>query len=289
MYHNLLIGHEMSYSVINPRKNFGQHWLEDQSVLDKIIYSACLDSSDSVLEIGPGKGALTKRLLDTNILSLQAIELDKRLVQILHANFSENPKFLLRQGDILDTPIVPFKGRLPNKVVANIPYNITGPILEILLGKLGQTVEHEFDNLILMMQKEVADRILSEPGDHAFSALSVRIQLLSKCKEICIVPPSCFTPPPKVFSKVISITPVSSSLRLSLQLESKIESLLKCTFSQRRKKLRNTLIKFTNIKILQNLANDIGVNLDKRPQELSIMNWIDLAKNIEIQCPESLI
>jgi len=114
----------------------------------------------------------------------------------------------LREGDVLSAPLDPENGMIINKVVANIPYNITGPLLKRLIGELGKAPEKNFDSLVLLMQKEVAQRIVALPGQSNFSALTVRIQLLANCQDVCDVPSHCFQPAPKVDSKVVLIKPL---------------------------------------------------------------------------------
>ena len=272
----------MTFSDHHRKKSFGQYWLKDEVILDKIIAAANLKSNDRILEIGPGRGALTRKLLDSEIDLLQAIEIDKTLISALRKKFSCYPKFKLIEGDVLSLPLLSSDGMPFDKVVANIPYNITGPILNKLIGKLGSNSENNFQLLVLLLQKEVADRIIAKPGESCFSSLSVRLQLLAKCSSVCEVPSSCFNPPPKVNSKVIIIEPVKPQNRLPFELEHKLQIILSTAFLERRKKLRNTLISLNNLQSLQNLANDIGISLDQRPQELSPMNWVDLAKRIPI-------
>ena len=272
----------MSFSSHRRRKSFGQHWIKDIGVLEKILNSANLSALDRVLEIGPGHGALTQKLLEANVNSVHAIEIDKSLINSLMNKFAHYQNLNLIEADFLSLPFSSFGASPPNKVVANIPYNITGPLLERLVGKLGIIPEIHFELLVLLVQKEVADRILASPGDSSFSALSVRMQLLSNSYNVCDVPPSCFEPRPKVYSKVIIIRPYKACERLSLEIENKVERLLKVAFLERRKKLRNTLISFSKLELLEDLAKNIGVSLDQRPQELSPTNWIDLAKGIKL-------
>ena len=270
----------MSFSGHRRRHSLGQYWINDQSIVDKIICAADLKSDDRVLEIGPGRGALTEKLLDSGVDTLHAIEIDKYLISGLRNKFLDYPQFSLVEGDVLSVPLTPLEGLPANKVVANIPYNITGPILQRTLGRLGHKSENNFNLLVLLLQKELADRILACAGQSCFSALTVRIQLLAKCSSVCEVPPYCFTPSPKVHSKVITIKPFRTVDRFSLKIESKVEQIITAAFLERRKKLRNTLKVFSNLQRLEKLANDIGITLDQRPQEISPMNWINLAKAI---------
>ena len=179
----------MGFSGHQARKRFGQHWLRDASVLAAIVEAADLRAEDRVLEVGPGRGALTERLLASAAEAVQAIELDRDLVDGLTARFSADPRFHLRQGDVLETSLALPDGRLATKVVANIPYNITGPLLERLIGRLDGPVDPPYQRLVLLVQKEVAERIRARPGHSSFSALSVRMQLLADCRSICPVPP----------------------------------------------------------------------------------------------------
>ena len=268
-----------------PKKRFGQHWLKDEQVLNQIVNSANLSAEDCVLEVGPGKGALTAKLIDSQVGFVHAIELDRDLVAVLKRRFSNNKKFSLREGDILSVPLAPNNGMIINKVVANIPYNITGPILRRFLGDLGQKPDNYFETIVLLMQKEVAERIIAKPGDSNFSALSVRIQLLAKCMDVCDVPASSFNPVPKVDSKVILIKPFKPIEQDLNGIGNFLETLLKLAFSGRRKKLRNTIGTFvtSNDQIKEIIASR-GISLEQRPQEISPSNWLALAKALKETC-----
>ncbi len=268
-----------------PRKRFGQHWLKDQVVLNQIVEAAKLNSDDCVLEVGPGKGALTNKLIKSQARFIQAIELDKDLVVGLKKRFIHQDKFSLREGDVLSVPLEAENGQIINKVVANIPYNITGPILKRFIGELGKAPEKNYETLVLLMQKEVAQRILALPGNSNFSALTVRIQLLAKCQEVCDVPSKCFQPPPKVDSKVILIKPYILNDPDFYEIGDLLEKLLKLAFSGRRKKLRNTIGSFvtSNDQIKEFFAHR-GISLDQRPQEISPPNWFSLAKTLKKTC-----
>ncbi len=270
----------MAFSGHLAKKRFGQHWLKDKSVLEKIVIAADLQSNDRVLEVGPGRGVLTERLLASEVEAVHAIELDRELVVGLRHRFENQIRFTLQEGDVLSVPLTPPDGISSNKVVANIPYNITGPLLERLLGRLECPLKDPYNRLVILLQKEVADRILAKPGQSNFSALSVRIQLLAKCSRICSVEPGCFQPPPKVQSEVIRIDPFSAGNRLNSEMANKVEVLLKAAFLSRRKMLRNTLRRLPCFAELEVKANNIGINLDQRPQELSPSNWLELAKSL---------
>ena len=275
----------MNYARHLPKKRFGQHWLKDEEVLNQIVNAAKLNSEDCVLEVGPGRGALTEKLINSQAGFIHAIELDRDLVVGLNRRFKDKEKFSLKEGDILSTPLESSNGMKINKVVANIPYNITGPLLKRLVGELGKPPENNFDSLVLLMQKEVAERIVAQSGHSNFSALSVRIQLLAECHEVCDVPSTCFQPIPKVDSKVILIQPFGSFDHKFCEIGSFLEKLLKMAFSGRRKKLRNTIGSFvtSNDQIKEYVASR-GISLDQRPQEITPSNWLILAKALKETC-----
>ena len=183
----------MNSKNYHQKKRFGQHWLVNKKILEKIKEIAVLNENDFILEIGPGKGALTSKLLDSEIKKLHAIELDKDLINLLNDKFNNNDKFSLQQGDILTVNLDSINKKI-TKVIANIPYNITGPILDIFIGRLGIIRNYNYEKIIFLMQKDVVDRIVSKEGSPNAGALSIRMQLLSKIKRVCDVPPSSFSP-----------------------------------------------------------------------------------------------
>lgn len=270
----------MGFQGHQARKRFGQHWLKDQTVLDRIVAAADLQSSDRILEVGPGRGALTERLLTSPAAAIHAVELDRDLVDGLRDRFGGDPRFSLCQGDVLELPLQLEDGVAASKVVANIPYNITGPLLDRLVGRLDRPVDPPYQRLVLLVQKEVAERIRAHPGHRSFSALSVRMQLMARCTTVCPVPPRCFQPPPKVQSEVIQIDPLPSAQRLPPALAGRVESLLKQAFLARRKMLRNTLTSLAPEQQLQELAAAAGFHLQQRPQELAPQTWVALARGL---------
>ena len=231
----------MAFSGHHTRKRFGQHWLKDTSVLERITAAAELAAEDRVLEVGPGRGALTERLLASPAAAVHAVELDRDLVEGLQQRFGTELRFSLQSGDVLALPQLGDGAQSPTKVVANIPYNITGPLLERLVGRLDRPVDPPYQRLVLLVQQEVARRISARPGHSSYSALSVRMQLLAHCSSVCPVPPRCFQPPPKVQSEVIALDPLPADQRLPLPLAQQVERLLRVSFQARRKMLRNTL------------------------------------------------
>ena len=271
----------MAFSGHHARKRFGQHWLKDESVLQRIVAAAALQPDDHVLEVGPGRGALTAQLLASPAASVQAVELDRDLVAGLQQRFAAEPRFQLQSGDVLALPQLGDGERRPTKVVANIPYNITGPLLERLVGRLDRPVEPPYQRLVLLVQQEGARRISAKAGQSSFSALSVRMQLLAHCRSVCPVPPRCFQPPPKVQSEVISLDPLPADQRPPQAVAKQVEHLLRLAFSARRKMVRNTLASAAPAVGLEVWLADAGLTPQQRPQEIAAQQWVALAAALQ--------
>ena len=266
---------------IQPRKRFAQHWLRSEKSLNKIVQAAELLKSDRILEIGPGTGILTHRLLTLGG-SVVAVEIDINLCQKLVIKFGKVENFLLLQGDILsldlETNLTSFPSfQKPNKVVANIPYNITGPILEKLLGTIATPRANTYDLIVLLLQKEVADRICAKPDSKTYSSLSVKIQYLANCEFICDVPAKAFYPPPKVDSAVIRLRP--QLIEPQAKDPKQLEMLVKLGFSSKRKMLRNNLKPVIERNDLSQLLEKLNVDPQIRAEDLSVQQWVELANN----------
>ncbi|MFM7324461.1 MAG: ribosomal RNA small subunit methyltransferase A, partial [Nodosilinea sp.] len=162
-----------------------------------------------------------------------------------------------------------------NKVVANIPYYITGPILEKLLGTLVQPNPQPYQSIVLMVQREVADRLCAQPGSRAFGALSVRVQYLAACERICPVPASAFTPAPKVDSAVVRLTP--RPLPVPAQSPQVLNQLVKLGFTSKRKMLRNNLKGIIEVEELTTLLSQLGLAPKVRAEDLSVAEWVALS------------
>ena len=268
----------MDFKNYHQKKRFGQHWLVNKQILERIKDVAKLEEEDFILEIGPGRGALTSKLLDSKISRLHAIELDKDLIDFLNNKFKNDKKFSLQQGDILSTNLDSINNKI-TKVIANIPYNITGPILDIFIGRLGVIKKNNYKKIIFLMQKEVVDRILSKEGENNTGAMSVRIQLMSNVKKICDVSPSSFSPSPKVYSSLVVFEPFKPEIRLDIKLEKYIDKLLRVSFNSRRKMLRNSLNSILSSEQINQLSKSSEICFNLRPQDLSIDKWIKLAED----------
>ena len=271
------------------KKRFAQHWLSNDKVIAEIIEAAELshDSLQSeaiansrIVEIGPGTGILTRQLLPL-AQSVVAVEIDRDLCKKLVKKLGQTENFLLLQGDILSLDLDSLLARAPaifqqpNKVVANIPYNITGPILEKLLGKISMPAPVPYDLIVLMVQKEVGDRLYASPGSRAFGALSVRVQYLASCELICDVPAKCFSPKPKVDSAVVRLRP--RPIERPADDPKKLEQLVKLGFSSKRKMLHNNLKALKDRDRLTQILEQLDINPQARAEDLSVAQWVALS------------
>lgn len=258
----------------SPRKRFAQHWLKDPHVHQAIVQASGLldpnlDPKPTVLEIGPGTGQLTQYLLNTGATVL-AVEIDRDLCQLLRKAFADQPRFHLIEGDFLKMSL-PTSASL---IVANIPYNITSPILEKVLG----TPEHpitQFEQIVLMVQKELADRITAVPGTKAYGAMSVRVQYLAECELIVIVPAKAFQPTPKVDSAVIRLQPRPWNRALTDPRWFTI--LVQQGFATRRKMLVNALQSLVAKDQVIEAMQTLGLDPNARAEQLRVDDWIDLS------------
>lgn len=272
-----------------PRKRFGQHWLRDPQILNHILTAAALSNTDRVLEIGPGQGVLTKGLVPFT-QAVVAVEVDRDLVRQLQQQFQASERFHLIEGNFLDVDLTAALAdypqfQWPNKVVANIPYYITGPILEKLLGRIRQPNPHPYESIVLLVQKEVADRLYAEPGTKAFNGLSVRVQYLADCELICPVPAKAFKPAPKVESAVVRLRPRPFPQQASQP--KLLDTLVKQGFAQKRKMLRNNLKSLVEREQLTALLAAMDINPQVRAEQLSVDNWVTLSNrvaNLEPAC-----
>ncbi|MFN3679398.1 16S rRNA (adenine(1518)-N(6)/adenine(1519)-N(6))-dimethyltransferase RsmA [Thermosynechococcus sp.] len=260
--------------MIRARKRFGQHWLRSESVLAQIIAAAELHAGDRVLEIGPGRGALTRPLLASGA-EVVAVELDRDLCGQLQRQFRDE-RFQLIAGDILQLDLAPLEC---NKVVANIPYNITGPLLVHLLGTISRPRRPAFERLILLVQKEIGDRLMAAPGSKAYGALSVRGQFLATCEKVCAVPPHAFQPPPKVDSVVICLRPHATLPKV--RSPQWLETLLKQGFATRRKMLANALKSLVEPDQVRQALRQLGRDVNSRAEALSLEDWLALSEILQ--------
>ncbi|MCT7971798.1 16S rRNA (adenine(1518)-N(6)/adenine(1519)-N(6))-dimethyltransferase RsmA [Laspinema olomoucense] len=269
-----------------PRKQFAQHWLQSDKALNEIVKAAALSPGDRILEIGPGTGILTRQLL-SRAESVVAVEIDRNLSQKLAKKLGDIPNFLLLCADFLDLNLesvltqTPELFHHPNKVVANIPYNITGPILEKLLGTISHPPQISYQSVVLLIQKEVAERINAAPGSRTYGALSVRVQYVAECEYICTVPAKAFYPAPKVDSAVVRLSP--RPLAFPADRPRWLETLVKVGFSSKRKMLRNNLKGLIDRDQLTQFLEQLNINPQVRAEDLSVSQWVALSNLLTLE------
>jgi 16S rRNA (adenine1518-N6/adenine1519-N6)-dimethyltransferase len=255
---------------IRAKKSLGQNFLKDPHYLNKIVDTAQVGPDDQILEIGPGLGHLT-RLLAERAGRVLALEIDHRLIAHLQQEFLSQQNIEIVPGDALDFPY----GTLPGtwKVVANLPYYISTPIIQKLLAH-----RNKFTSLTLMLQKEVADRVAAPPGGKEYGFLSVLVQLYAQPKISFLVPPGAFTPKPGVDSAVVLLT-LHAHIAVPLQDEAFFLRVVKAAFSQRRKTLRNALKQLhVPQERMDAVLNKTGINLGRRAETLTVEEFVRLSK-----------
>jgi 16S rRNA (adenine1518-N6/adenine1519-N6)-dimethyltransferase len=254
---------------IRPKKSLGQHFLKDPYYLKKITNIARIGPDDQVLEIGPGLGHLTRELA-AGAKRVIAIEFDKRLIPRLREEFSETAKIEIVHADALEYQYDTLPGTW--KVVANLPYYISSPIVRKLLQ-----FRDKFTTLSLMLQKEVAERIASPPGGKEYGFLSVLVQFYTEPKIEFMVPANAFTPAPEVDSAVITLT-VRKNSPLQVKNEGFLMRVVKAAFSQRRKTLKNALKQLdVPRESMEKVFASTGIDLGRRAETLSIDDFGALA------------
>ena len=256
------------------KKNFGQNFLIDSNVLQNIVSAAKLTKDDYVLEIGPGIGSLTQFLAE-NTKHVTSVEIDTNLLPILKETLKDYDNIAIVNKDILKADIKEIMGDKPFKIVANLPYYITTPVIMYFLEN-----NINFTSITVMVQKEVADRIKATPGIKDYGALTVATQFYADVELNFIVPPNCFIPRPKVDSSVITLT-AKKETPLKEDLKEFFFHVVKSAFSQRRKTLVNTLYNTGDFGLekadIESAIKEIGLSEKIRGEALSIENFRKLS------------
>lgn len=254
-------------SVLPAKKRFGQHFLHQGPVISRIVAAICPQPTDQMLEIGPGLGALTQPLL-AHLQELTVIELDKDLIPLLEAQCASLGRVTIYSADVLRFDFhllgVPEKTW---RIVGNLPYNISTPLLFRLLEYRQGIVDMHF-----MLQKEVVDRIVARPGDSDYGRLSVMIQYHCQVKKLFTVKPGAFQPPPKVDSAIVRLVPYQTLPVVAKDLKLFTE-IVRTAFSQRRKMLRNTLSSYLSATQLL----DLGIDPAERPEQLTVEDYVRIS------------
>ncbi len=276
------IREQVKKNNIRLTKSLGQNFLTDESIVAKIADSAGVEKSDLVIEVGPGLGSMT-RLLAEKAAQVIAVEIDKRLIEPLTRNMAEYGNFSVINDDIMKINL----NNLINdtcskntdiksvKIVANLPYYITTPIImKILEDNLG------IDCCVFMVQREVADRMVAKPGGKDYGALSVAVQYRSIPQKAFDVPPHCFIPQPEVYSTVVRLD-IRKSAPVTVKDEKLFFRVVKASFGQRRKTLLNALHNSGFFKPdkerLAELLSSLGIDPNRRGETLSIEQFSDLS------------
>jgi 16S rRNA (adenine1518-N6/adenine1519-N6)-dimethyltransferase len=249
-----------------PKKRLGQHFLTDPRLLGRIADALACTRADTVIEIGPGRGALTEQLLQ-RAGTVIAIELDRELAPILRERWKDEPRFRLVEGDVLEQDLGALAGG-PYLLAGNVPYNITTPILFHAMQRPRPT------RAVYLVQKEVADRVVAAPGAEDYGALSVNVQALADAGLLFTVGARAFTPPPKVESAVIRVVPRADAL-LAPDEEEPFRVLVQGAFGLRRKQMRRVLRTLFSLDAPAADARLLaaGVDPEARPETLSPLDF----------------
>lgn len=252
-----------------PRKRFGQNFLTDQIVLHNIIRTIDPKADDTMVEIGPGLAAMTSLLLQS-LKQLHVVELDRDLVARLQKNFDAD-RLIVHSADALqfDFASIPVASGKKLRVVGNLPYNISSPLLFHLAQIAPQVQDQHF-----MLQKEVVERMVAEPGSKTYGRLSVMLQWRYHMELMFVVPPEAFDPPPRVDSAIVRMIPLAQPLACD---QAKLEQVVLKAFSQRRKVLRNCVAgMFTENELI-----DTGIDPQARPEAVPMEQFVALANRLK--------
>ncbi|KAF0807326.1 ribosomal RNA adenine dimethylase [Alcanivorax xiamenensis] len=247
------------------RKRFGQHFLHDPGIIDRLVRTVAPIAGQKLVEIGPGRGALTYPLLE-QVAHLDVVELDRDLIHLLREAVPEE-RLTIHQADALRFDFRPLAGALKLRVVGNLPYNISTPLIFHLLEQA-----EIISDMTFMLQKEVVDRLTAAPGTSDYGRLSVMVQYHCQADYLFFVPPGAFQPPPKVDSAVVRLTPHTTApwpARDPVHLG----KLVNQAFTQRRKAVRNALKTLVEPDTFDALGIDPGL----RPDHLSVADYVALA------------
>jgi len=249
------------------RKRFGQNFLHDPGVIEKIVRSINPKPDDAIVEIGPGLGAITEEILAVNP-RLQVVELDRDLIPVLRTKFFNYPEFRIHEADALsfDFSQLVVDGR-PLRIVGNLPYNISTPLIFHLLAQSGVVQDMHF-----MLQKEVVQRLAATPGDNNYGRLGIMAQYFCKVQPLFEVGPGAFRPAPKVDSAIVRLVPHKELPHPAKNLKT-LQAVVRTAFNARRKTLRKALAALVTVEQLQS----VGINDGLRPENLSLADYVKIA------------
>lgn len=260
------------------RKRFGQNFLVNRTSLERIVDLAQLEEGERVVEVGPGPGALTSTILRRDV-PLTAIEIDRDLAAHLRDTFGDDPCFTLIEGDARKVDFGTLFDGEPVKVIANLPYNVATPLLLQMIDQKTPPVR-----LVLMFQKEVADRICAQVGSRASGWMTVAVAARFIVRIGLRLPPGAFVPPPKIDSAVIVLTQRETPL-CTLEEEAALRAIAELGFAQRRKTLRNNLKTVLSEEELQ----AAGIDPQLRAEVLSMEQWLILVRALDTETREKML
>lgn len=257
---------------MRPKRSLGQNFLRDDTVVSRIVATLDISRDDSVVEIGPGRGVLTERLVETGA-SIVAVEIDQELIPVLQRRFADKANFQVIEADFLTVDVDAVLGSIPSqrvKIVGNLPYYISTPIIQRLI-----TLGPRFDRAVLMLQREVVERLTAEPGNSERGFITVLTENSFKTKHLFDVPPEAFFPAPKVWSSVMRIIPTG----VDPGDHAKLAPLLSAAFAQKRKTILNNLR--TYISNAGELLHLSGIEPSRRAETLTLEEWKRLCSAID--------
>jgi len=247
-----------------PRKRFGQHFLTADETIQEIVAAIAPQPDETIVEIGPGRAAITAPLAEL-ATTLHAIEFDRDLVAALRLRFAENENISIHEADALNFDYSTLGNKL--RIVGNLPYNISTPLLFHLLRYKDVIADMHF-----MLQKEVVERMAAEPGSKRYGRLTIMLGCHLEVIPLFDVPQSAFSPPPKVMSSVVRMRPIAQPA-YHIENAALLEKIVKQAFSRRRKTLRNALDPLAGAEEFRSA----GLDPSQRPEQIAIEGWVKLA------------
>lgn len=271
--HNNRYKKNLELSGINPSKKLGQNFIFDKNILNKITSLINPDACDLVIEIGPGLGGLSEALINNNVKKILLVEKDRQFAQLLNALKSKYPD----QIDIIFEDAINFNFDIENykniTIISNLPYNVATKILTTLINAHYST--NKLKNMVLMFQKEVAQRITANYSDKHYGRLSIISQYLYQCNVEFDLNPAVFYPKPMVDSSIVSFKSLEKKSGPDIKI---LESITRAAFSQRRKKIRTSL---KNIISETDLAERLNIDVNLRAEQLSVNEYLKISEYLE--------
>lgn len=248
------------------RKRFGQNFLHDPGVIERIIRAINPKADDAIVEIGPGLGAITEEILSVNP-ALQVVELDRDLIPVLRTKFFNYPDFRIHEADALKFDFSQLVGDKPLRIIGNLPYNISTPLIFHLLSYSGVVQDMHF-----MLQKEVVQRMAAVPGDNNYGRLGIMTQYFCKVQPLFEVGAGAFRPAPKVDSAIVRMVP-HTTLPYPAKDLGTLQAVVRTAFNARRKTLRKALAGLVTVEQLKSLDINDGL----RPENLRLADYVAIA------------